>query len=133
MKYTFVFKNPILTHFTFTAAIPAFLPNSWNISFSPSPNCIIPMKFCFKTSLSPDSALSLPEKILGVREETDLAGPVISLAARRKCWNYLHAIFLPNIKVSGSSVKGLVTEICARMRTSSKEVQGRLCQRHFAT
>lgn len=29
------------------------------------------MKFCFKTSLSPDSALSLPEKILGVREETD--------------------------------------------------------------
>ena len=87
----FVSKKPILTHFTLTAGIPAFLPNSENISFSSCPNSIIPMKFCFKTSLSPDSALNLLQKVLEIRKETDLAGPVISLAARRRCLNY--AIF----------------------------------------
>ena len=87
----FVSKNPILTHFTLTAGIPASLPNS-EYFFLPLPQLpIIPMKFCFKTSLSLDSALNLLEKILEIRRETDLAGLVIFLAARRKCLNY--AIF----------------------------------------
>lgn len=76
--------SPILL--SLQASLP-FFPTQ-RIFFSPSPNSIIPMKFCFKTSLSPDSALNLLDKVLEVRKETDLAGPVISLAARRKCLNY---------------------------------------------
>lgn len=65
----------------------------------PPPNSITPITFGFNTSSSFDSALHLSERILGMREETDLAGPIISSSQEwRKGWSVLHAIFLPNQK-----------------------------------
>lgn len=95
MKYNFSFKNPFLIYCTLPPKAFASLPNPQIFLPFPTPNSMTLMKFCFKTFLSPDSAVNLPKRILGVREETDLARPVISLAAgSREKARIIYMLFL---------------------------------------
>lgn len=129
----FVSKNPILTHFTLTAGIPAFLPNSENI-FLPLPQLHNPHEILLQDILISWFCFKPARQSLRSKERNRSSWASNLLSSQEKMFELWHIyIFLPCTKESGNSMKGLVMEIYTRMRTSSKEVNGRLYQRPLAT